>query len=365
MHIMHVLSSFGQGGAEIGVVRLINLLPVNETRHSVCSISNDLFMRKFLKKNVSCYSLGIEKQSKFAFIRLYKLFKKETIDIVHVNNFGPWFDCVLAAKMAGIKCILTFHGVENADISFSLLKKIQLKLCSVLTDGFIFVSKASELFFKKITGINNLNNKNIIENGVETELFNKVSSSEKKDLRKKLGLPENKVIIGCVAALRPVKNHKGLIKALSKIKKDFICVIVGDGPLFNELVLLRDKLGLNDKIIFSGNKENISEYLKCFDIFVLNSRTEGLSYAVLEAMSCGLPVIATNVGGNNDLISNMKDGCFVDVNKPEDLVLKIEKFLENESLRKQIGSNAREKTLENYSIKKMLISYYELYKKVV
>ncbi|MBU2631636.1 MAG: glycosyltransferase, partial [Proteobacteria bacterium] len=363
MHIMHVVGNFGPGGAEMGVVRIIKAMSDTSICHSICSISSDLRMKYYLPETVNCYSIGVDKPNYFAFKALSGLFKKTRVDIAHVNNIAPWFDVAVASRLSGCKCIQTFHGVEDISHKFSLFKKLQIFCSWKLSHHLGAVSQASADLFTTLTGIDK-SCVAVINNGIDTNFFSPEDPAGKKILRKRLGLPEDHVLLGCVAALRPVKNHNGLLTAFERVVRhhpNTRLVLVGDGMLRQDLQKQCSTSGISDHVIFAGQRDEIDQYLKSFDIFVLNSKTEGLSYALLEAMACGLPVVATDVGGNSQLIENGKDGYLYPDGDEEALCDILIQLIGNPDDIIPIGDRARQKILADYSLKYMIKQYFTLY----
>ncbi len=365
MHVMHIVGSFGPGGAEMGIVRLIKGMKDLPVKHSVCSLSSDLTMKSHLPDTICCHSLEIEGPSFSAFKKLASLFRKTGVDIVHVNNIAPWFDAALASKLAGCRCIQTFHGVEDITMKFSTIKKIQFFLSWKLSHGLTAVSSMAAELFAQLTGID-ASHITIIDNGIDTKFFSPPSGpEEKKKLRQSLGLPEKPVLIGCVAALRPVKNHAGLIAAfksvLKQVKTPAVLVLVGDGPLKSELQDMCVQYGILEHVIFAGRRDNVEQYLKSFDVFALNSKTEGLSYAVLEAMACGLPVVASDVGGNSQVIENCKNGFLYTEGDVKALSEILVQLIRNKEIICKAGINARNKIAEDYSLGSVILKYFTLY----
>lgn len=366
MHIMHIVGNFGPGGAEMGIVRLIKALSYPPFTHSVCSVSPDLRMKNLLQPEVGCYSLGIEGQGRLAFTSFSSIFRRAGVDIAHVNNIAPWFDVALASKLCRIRCIQTFHGVEDNTLKFSPLKRLQLFLSLRMSDCLTSVSGASADLLSRLSGFDKKQIK-VIDNGIDTDFFSPAGPGDKKQIRKTLGLPEDRCIVGCVAALRPVKNHKGLLAAFSKvirIQKDCLLVLVGDGPLTEELKKMSENAGLDSHVIFVGQRDNVEHYLKAFDIFVLNSKTEGLSYAILEAMASGLPIVATDVGGNSQIIDNGENGILYEQGDEKKLSEALIDIIKNQERLSRMGAMARKKVLEKYSLDAMVRQYDLLYKAV-
>jgi glycosyltransferase involved in cell wall biosynthesis len=374
MKVMHILGNFGPGGAEMGVVRLIKSFRNDDIIHSVCSIGSDTLLKGLLPKGTNLFSLGIEGRSYRAFIPLFRLMRSYKIDIAHVNNMAPWFDVALASKLAGCKCIETFHGVEESALEFSLYRRIISKTAYLLTSSTTAVAESARDLLVQLVGIKE-HKIRVLPNGVDTELFSPMGSQEeRRRLRISLNLPENGFLMGCVAALRPVKDHKGLVEAFASAisdrpsvntNKDIYLILVGDGPLTSELKTLSGQLGVEDRIVFLDRRNDVDRILQALDVFVLNSKTEGMSYAVLEAMSSGLPIIATNVGANTELIRHGVEGYLY---RPGDLKSLTEYMTEGIGDRGRLlrmGRAARQKIVEFYSVKKMVSSYKDLYEVVL
>lgn len=157
------------------------------------------------------------------------------------------------------------------------------------------------------------------------------------------------------------KNLDFTIKALNLIKQNFHFFIVGDGHETNSLKKLAKKYKLDTKFTFTGQKNNCSKYLKKSDIFILPSYSEGLSYSLLEAMNSGLACIVSDIPANN-LIKDGINGLTFSLNKkPSDLAKLIKQLIENKNLRLRLGKKARTTIQYNYSKKKMLSAYYQLF----
>jgi glycosyltransferase involved in cell wall biosynthesis len=368
--ILHVIADFGVGGAEVGLARLVNNLHGEKMQHAICSLGPNLTTKKLLCPDIDCFSLEILGSNYSVFYRLAKVLRERAIDIVHVNNLAPWFDVAIAARIAGCKCIETFHGIEETFASFSLIRQLILRTAEKLSAAITVVDFSVAIRLAELTGIDK-NRINVIPNAVDINDFSPAKNIvEKEILKKQLGFAEHDFLIGCVAGLRPVKNHQDLIHAFAKIlteigggKEIVHLVLVGDGPLRGDLEMLASSLGVANKVNFLGNRNDVPTILKALDLFVLNSRTEGMSYAVIEAMASGVPVVATNVGANVDLVSHENDGLLVEqgnAGQLKDMVLQL--ILDREQ-RLMFGGNARSKIENSYSFEKIIDSYKNLYLK--
>jgi glycosyltransferase involved in cell wall biosynthesis len=244
----------------------------------------------------------------------------------------------------------------------------------LLTSSTTAVAESARNLLVRLLGIKE-HKIRVVPNGVDTELFRPIGSQEeRKRLRINLGLPENGFLMGCVAALRPVKDHKGLVegfasavsnRASANRNKDSYLILVGDGPLASELKTLSRQLGVEDRITFLGRRNDIDKILQALDLFVLNSKTEGMSYAVLEAMSSGLPIVATNIGANTELIRHGVEGYLYRPGDLKSLTKYMTGVIGDRDRLLKMGRAARQKIVECYSVKKMVSSYKELYKAVL
>jgi L-malate glycosyltransferase len=171
-----------------------------------------------------------------------------------------------------------------------------------------------------------------------------------------------------------VKDHKGLVGAFASAisnkpsvntNKDSYLILVGDGPLASELKMLSRHLGVEDRIIFLARRDDVDRILQSLDVFVLNSKTEGMSYAVLEAMSSGLPIIATNVGANIELIRHGVEGYLYRPGDLKSLAEYMTEIIGDTDRLLKMGRAARQKIVEFYSVKKMVSSYKDLYEAVL
>jgi glycosyltransferase involved in cell wall biosynthesis len=363
---MHLLGNFGMGGAEMGVARLIQGLSGEDMRHSLAILGADRSLLDELRLELPCHALGIRGRSYMAFRPLAELFRRERVDIVHVNNLAPWPDAALAAKLAGCRCVETFHGVEQGVLQFSLLRKQLLRGVFRLSARVTAVADEAADLLATLTGIPRAA-VDVIANGIDTERFAPVASPEaRRMLRRDKGLPEGGLLFGCVAALRPVKNHRGLLHAFAQAVTGRAVaahlVLVGDGELAGELCALAETLRIAERVLFLGRRADVAELLPCFDAFVLNSDTEGLSYAVLEAMACALPLIATAVGGNVQLVRDGRQGLLVPIGDGDALAAALARVMAEPDRLVAMGRESRKKIEAEYGMTAMLAHYHALYR---
>jgi glycosyltransferase involved in cell wall biosynthesis len=167
-----------------------------------------------------------------------------------------------------------------------------------------------------------------------------------------------------VANLRPIKRVETLLEAATILRTkltDFKIAIVGDGPLRDKLKQRADSLGLADCVKFLGSRTDIPTLLKSAKIGVLTSQSEGCSNAILEYMSTGLPVVATAVGGNLELVEDGSSGYLVAVADSEKLAQRLKELISNGELRQRMGKRGRQLVEQRYSLERMVAAHEDYY----
>ena len=172
-------------------------------------------------------------------------------------------------------------------------------------------------------------------------------------------------VITMVGRLVPQKDPMTLLRACQLLKEDFRLVIVGNGELRGDMEYFVRKNGLSSKVYFTGEREDIPEILAASNVFVLSSRWEGLSRAIIEAMMFGLPVVATDVGGTAELVEDGITGFLVPAQDPAALAQALDQLLKDEMLRNSMGSVGRERALERFSLPRMLMETQTVYEEIL
>lgn len=180
--------------------------------------------------------------------------------------------------------------------------------------------------------------------------------------------PPGKIIIVCSARLAFIKGHKNLLEALAKLKKhrtDWVCWLVGDGNLRNDLKNMTRKLNLDQNVKFLGTQKNIPAILKQADICVLSSLQESFPYAIMEAQIAGKPVVVTDAGGLPEVVTHGQTGLISPKGNSESLYSNIRELLENEFLRTTLGSNAQKWGMEKWALETMISNTLAIYEHVI
>lgn len=301
--------------------------------------------------------------SEIIFVR--KLIKKINPNLIHAH----WaFPQGLAAQLTGLNYITTIYGGE---IFLARKYKLIKILDSIIKNSYKSFALTSGL--KDIMEEFGIKSKiEIIPLGVDIKIFKK---SINKNLKKKY-CQNNEFLVISVGRLVEKKGMEYLIHAFKKVKseiKKVKLIIVGDGPLYNKLLTLRDKLELKKDVIFTKEINHIllPKYYSASDLFVLPSiidnigdrETQGVVF--LEAMACGVPVIGTNTGGIPDIISNKDVGVLIPEKDSEKLADEIIRLLKNKKLRENYSGNGYNHTLKNFSWEKIAKKYISTYKEML
>lgn len=252
--------------------------------------------------------------------RLASWIKREGIQLVHSQTHHAHIYGVLAARIAGIPCIV--HQQKTLDQTTSRKSWI-LGLCLRHATAVVALSQqtATDIQTRHRVPENRLH---VIPNAIDTEMFRPVCN--RKALREELGLPNDNTLFGTVASLHPVKNHETIIRALALLdpssRPEF--VFVGDGVARSHLENLASNCGV--KIRFVGRQRPVAPWFQALDLFVLASHWEGQPLALLQAISCGLPVVASRIEGNTAVLGDSHAGLF-DPKEPRSLARLMEQPL--------------------------------------
>ncbi len=206
-----------------------------------------------------------------------------------------------------------------------------------------------------------------IPNGVDTSVFRPADVDERRALRAALGFSDDEVLFGCVASFSPVKRHVDLLTAFADVVRtnpNARLLLVGEGPLRGDVEAQIAALDMSRHVALLGARADVERILPALDAFVLASNTEGLSNAILEAQACGLPVVATAVGGNPDLVHAGKTGWLVAAESPAELARALRDVIDNPQTARAFGANARAHVQREHSVDAMAASYERLYREL-
>lgn len=365
--IAHIIYRLDVGGMENGLVNVINGLSLEEFSHAIiCLAGWTDFRERISRPDVRIYDLEKRPGKDPGYYRrLYKLLRTLKPAICHTRNFGT-LDCQFVAAAAGVRCrVHGEHGWHVQDLQGRNRKTVLLRrLSRTVVHRYLTVSSHMQEWLTSDLGIPRQRTLQIY-NGTDTALFHPADRT--------IGDTEHsqELVVGCVSRLDPVKDHETLITALRQLQRDgtvncpLRLKIVGDGEERQRLQQRVIQGELTDVVEFVGERDDIPAQLRSFDLFVLPSLNEGISNTILEAMSSGLPVIASNVGGNPELVEDGITGALFPAGDVDRLAQLIGQYASDANLRKLHGNAGRERVLREFSLHKMVSSYGEFYREVL
>ena len=363
--VLHVLNSLQVGGLENGVVNLVNNLDAQRFKHSICCIDSIGPMAERIKQPVSIFSM--EKGNKRDYLislKIARLINRVKPDIVHTRNWSA-IDGVIGARLAGKRAVIHGeHGRESTDPEGKNVKRKKIrKALNPWISRFVAVSNELKHWLIHDVGISPEKMTQII-NGVDTDTIK--PPENRAQSKSEMGFSPDTFVVGIVGRLDPVKDHETLLRAF-KIAHErhnsskLALIIIGAGPLDEELKAIAGKLDISDIVKFTGERDDVMQLYNCMDVYVLPSVAEGISNTILEAMASGLPVIASNVGGNLELVDQKRTGFFFSPGKCEELARLFGRYLDNDSLVREHGLNSRKRVVSEFSIHNMTDKYAALY----
>ncbi len=301
-----------------------------------------------------------------AFIRIYRILGKERPDIVHTHQAHAGLLGRTAARLRGVPRIIhTFHG-HTFHSYFSPLKektiiRAEQMLASISTD-IAAISPAISHDLSQTYRICPKEKIRLIPLGFNLTPFLECGISQPQ-ARKKLGLPETGPIIGFSGRFVPVKDPMLFLAAAQQILSEIPearVLMCGDGPLRPRVEKEVLNLGLEQRVHFTGWKEEVEKVLRAMDVFVLTSRNEGTPAAIIEAMAAEVPVVGADVGGVRDLITDGSTGHLVTSRNPLNVAQAIHRALEDTSEKSAMIQRAKEKAAE-YSAENLVTNIKTLY----
>lgn len=360
IHIQHVVLSLRPGGLENGVVNVINGLDRDRFRSSVtCLQEAGPFAARIRSPEVEIHTLGLRRGNDIRLpLRLASLFRRTNTDVVHTRNAEAFFYGFLGAKLArGPSLIHSEHGRVLPD---SCRRMTAQRWLLAFTDGAFSVSdrlrhdlvhhlRVPERRFE------------VIYNGVD---MGRIASADRPSARQALGVGDEEIVIGSVGRLVPVKNYALLMRAFSRIAGSVRLVLIGEGPERASLEALAASTGIAARTHLLGHREDVARLLVGLDIFVLPSLSEGMSNTALEAMAAGVPTIASDVGGNGEIIQDGVSGLLFESENEQELTERLVCLIGNPEHRARLGRAAQERVMHEFSMGAMIRKYEDLYARV-
>lgn len=368
--ILHVTSTT-TGGSAFSLLLLLKYLDRKVFDISIAMPPDGPFYCDIVKTQVQVYPLTISRQPFHycnirGFRQLRKILQKGMFDIVHTHTSVGGFLGRIAAKSVGIPCVIwTIHGwafnySHSTFVQRRFFKTIE-KFLDRFTDHYVAVSR--NMLEVGIQARVTISEKvSVIYHGIETD-ENEIRVHH-NNLRKELGIGEDIPLVGNIGRIEPQKAVDDFLRA-ARIIKDAIpnvnFLVVGDGPLRNDMEKLSMQLGIKDVVLFTGWKKNVKEYMDIIDVVCIPSLWEALPFLLLEAMYTKKPVVATHVGGIPEVVDDGKTGILVPPSRPEVMANAIITLIENKRIAKEMGEAGKRRVQQLFSVEQMITHYEKLY----
>ncbi len=367
-HIVHIVHRFDTGGMENGMVNLFNTLPPDRYRHSVIALTDYTdFRKRITAQSVDFHAIHRAPGHGIGWAgRLWRLLRRLKPDLVHTRNLAA-LEAQFVAAAAGVRH--TVHGEHGRDVfdlhgqnwKYNLLRRAARPFVS----NYIAVSRDLEDWLRSVIRVPH-NKLHQIYNGVDGTRFR-----PRVGPRPDFAHPDS-IVFGAVGRMVEVKDYPMLTRAFIQLVRQqperaarARLVIVGEGPARATCQDMLKSAGLAHLAWLPGERHDIADIMQVFDVFVLPSKNEGISNTILEALASGLPVIATAVGGNVELVEDGVNGLLVPVGDFSGMAQALLTYLDTPALIDEHAGNARQIAEQRFSIPAMAEAYARVYDKTL
>jgi sugar transferase (PEP-CTERM/EpsH1 system associated) len=366
LRILHVVPRLGLGGTEHGVLKVMNGLGEKDFEHRICAVRGmDADFASRMKVAARTYSAGTPNPGfQFPLFRMAKIMKEFRPHIVHTRNFGA-LEGIAAARLAGVPiAIHSEHGYELETIAgLPLRRRLLCRAFYSMADAVFTVTADLRAYHARQSWLP-AGRIQVIYNGVDTERFSP-RPDERRQTRVEFQIPDDRVVLGSVGRLVPIKDHATLLRAaevLVRQGKNIHVLLVGSGPERQKLqAYVAASPELTRRSTFAGASDRVPQLLNAMDIFVLPSVCEGMSNTLLEAMACGLPIVATAAGGNGEAAEEGRSAHLFPPGDVQALSEALKQLIDDSRTRAEFSDAARVRALQQFSLAGAIERYRALY----
>jgi len=294
---------------------------------------------------------------------LRRIIRQRNIHVVRTHQYHANLYGRIAAIIEKVPCIVaSVHNIYTRDRKIH--RRIINQILAGLTDKVVAVSEAVR---RDIVAYDHVSADKVmvIHNGIELARF---SGTDGSAVRREFGIRPDSTVIGTVGRLTEQKGHKYLFEAFAATVRGFPqlrLLIVGDGPQRAVLEQTAESLNIRDKVIFTGTRRDVPPMLAAMDVFVFPSLWEGMPNALAEAMAAGLPIIASDIPQNRELIDHEKSGLVFTSGSSDAMVLMLKRMLEHMHLAKELGRAARTRIAESFIIEQTINRYMACFQEIL
>jgi len=367
--VLHMIAHLHTGGTERQLAQLVKYMNEGDEFLPIVCTFRDGEIRKDIE-DAGVRVVIIPKRGRIdpgLIFRLVRFLKAESPQVLNTWLFTANTWGRIAGILAHIPVIVGAERRAQFGKRGFFSRKIN-KILTHITDIMAVNAHSIKDYLVNIEGINP-DKVVVVRNWFDFEKFDEaLRRANVSQMRKEFGIGEGDIVVCTVARLAEQKDHATLLKAArivldreSRVK----FLLVGDGPLREELEALRKSLHLENGVIFAGRREDIPEILAACDIVALSSIREGLPNALIEGMAAGKPIVATNIDGNVELVKDGENGFIVPPKEPQLFAEALLKLVQDEGLRGRMGQAARKFVEENFDRQKAIERLLEVYRELL
>ena len=369
--VLFPVTDLASDGAQRQLLELVKGLDKNCFRPVVLTLKPGGPMEREFREVPHVEVLSLDRRGKYDLLGVFKVWgilRRMKADVVQPFLTPATFFGLLPALLSRMPVKIVTEragpGARNARLGYRFYLKAE-DFLTRFADWSVANSQAGREYLIQ-RGINPARI-SVIYNGINLSRLTADKEGVQK-VRRRLDVPPDGKVVGMMARLFPVKNHAMFLQAAALINQvipDTRFALVGDGPLRSQLEDMNKELGLASKVTLFGEQRDVGTYLSAFDIAVQTSDTEGCSNSLLEAMALGKPVVATDVGGNREVVRHGETGILVPRGNPEALAEAIIALLQNPDMALTMGQGGRERVGIQFSLEKMVHEYQTLYEETL
>ncbi|MDA8210272.1 MAG: glycosyltransferase [Clostridia bacterium] len=363
--VLHVIGGGELGGAEMHILNLLTHMDRERFEVRLCCLFPEPFVQVARANGIATDAVVMRHKLNIGIVdNLMEIIRGHQIDIVHTHGVRANLVGRLAAKLAGIKHIVTtVHSVLEQDYPSFFARQVNRLMERITINSVERFVTVSDLLKQDLVGHGIPAVKiTTIYNGVNLAAFRQERVTG--DVRKDLGIAPDVPVLGMIARFHPVKGHRFFLEAaktISRVRPDCRFLLVGSGQYRSEVEAMVKQLGLREQVIFTGYREDIVDVLHSLDILVISSLSEGFGLTAIEAMAMKAPVVATRVGGLPEIIKDGNNGILVPPADGQAIAQAVLDLLADPEDSRAMAARAFEHVRENFSVEIMAKNTEQLY----
>jgi glycosyltransferase involved in cell wall biosynthesis len=363
VRVLHVTFNMGIGGTEQVIRQLITGLDPEKVTSEILCIDGQVGAIGEQLRESGIPIVAVQRRPGFdrSLIRIIRTrLRKGHFDVVHCHQYTPWVYGWFAALGLPVSVVFTEHGRFYPD-RYRYKAALVNQAMARTTRAMVAISEATRQALARYEFLPRLRIR-VVYNGIAALQPDRERVAA---LRTELGIPEQAFVMGTVSRMDPVKNQSMMLRAFHRFLQqcpEGWLLVVGDGAERESLQSLAGELGISERVSFTGSVSQPANHMALMEVFLLSSFTEGTSMTLLEAMSLGIPAVATHVGGNPEIVREGLNGMLVPVDDEQAFAEAMIGLWQEPETRSQLGQGARTRFDERFSREVMVNAYQEIYR---